>query len=66
MLNRIAISVPSDFDFTLIDTWAKATNRSTGNLAAYLLERGLIEARKEGLVPAEILSSVNGQFFSDL
>lgn len=64
MQNRITVFVPSDYDFELIDTWAKATHRSTGNLAVYLLERGLIEARKEGLVPAEIVSSVNGHFFS--
>ena len=64
MLNRIAISLPSDYDFALFDAWAKATHRSNGNLGAYLLERGLIEARKEGLVPAEVISSVNAQFFS--
>lgn len=66
MQNRLNIVVPSDYDFALITAWAKATQRPTGNLACYLLERGLAEVRKEGGVPAEILSSVNGRFFSDL
>ena len=62
--NRFNIVVPSDYDFALITAWAKATKRPTGNLACYLLERGLAEVRKEGGVPAEIISSVNGDFFS--
>ena len=66
MQNRLALSVPSDYDFALIETWAKSTNRATGNLGAYLLERGLIEARKEGLVPAQVIASVNAKFFSEL
>jgi hypothetical protein len=66
MQTRITISISSDYDAALITKWAEATGRPLGNLACYLLERGLAEARKEGSVPAEIISSVNGDFFSDL
>ena len=64
MQTRITISISSDYDAALITKWAEATGRPLGNLACYLLERGLAEVRKEGGVPAEIISSVNGDFFS--
>ena len=66
MQTRITVSISSDYDAALVTRWAEATGRPLGNLACYLLERGLAEARKEGIVPAEIVSSVNNQFFSDL
>ena len=64
MQTRITVSISSDYDAALITKWAEATGRPLGNLACYLLERGLAEVRKEGGVPAEIISSVNGDFFS--
>ena len=66
MQTRITVSVSSDYDAALVTKWAEATGRPLGNLACYLLERGLAEARKDGIVPAEVVASVNGQFFSDL
>ena len=63
MQTRITVSISSDYDAALITKWAEATGRPLGNLACYLLERGLAEARKEGSVPAEIVASVNGDFF---
>ena len=66
MNSRITVSISSDYDAALITKWAEATGRPLGNLACYLLERGLAEARKEGSVPAEIVASVNGDFFSNL
>ena len=66
MQTRITVSISSDYDAALVTKWAEATGRPLGNLACYLLERGLAEARKDGIVPAEVIASVNGQFFSDL
>ena len=63
MQTRITVSISSDYDAALITKWAEATGRPLGNLACYLLERGLAEVRKEGGVPAEIISAVNGDFF---
>ena len=63
---RISIAVSSAYHTALITTWAEATKRPLSGLGAYLLEKGLETALKEGIVPAEILSSVNNQFFSDL
>ena len=63
---RININLPSDYQAALIEQWSKATNRPVSSMASYLLEKGLETALKEGTVPAEIVSSVNGQFFSDL
>ena len=61
---RIAIQVPSDYQAALIEQWSKAANRPISSMGAYLLEKGLETALKEGIVPAAIVSSVNGQFFS--
>ena len=61
---RIAIQIPSDYQAALIEKWAKATNRPWSSMGSYLLERGLETALKEGIVPAEIVSSVNGDFFT--
>ena len=63
---RISLHVPSDYQAALIEQWSKATNRPVSSMGAYLLEKGLETAVKEGLVPAEIVSSVNGQFFANL
>ena len=63
---RIAIQIPSDYLAALIEEWSKATGRPFSSTGAYLLEKGLETALKEGIVPAEIVSSVNYQFFSDL
>ena len=63
---RISVAVPSAYHEALLETWAAATGRPLASLGAYLLEKGLDTALKEGTVPAEIVSSVNGQFFADL
>ena len=63
---RIALHVPSDYQAALIEQWSKATGRTVSNMGAYLLEKGLETALKEGIVPAEIVASVNGDFFSNL
>jgi hypothetical protein len=63
---RISIAVSSAYNAALINKWAEATGRPLSGLGAYLLEKGLETALKEGIVPAEIVSSVNGDFFSGL
>ena len=63
---RISIAVSSAYHTALITTWAEATKRPLSGMGAYLLEKGLETALKEGIVPAEIIASVNGDFFSNL
>ena len=63
---RISIALSSAYNTALINKWAEATGRPLSGLGAYLLEKALETALKEGIVPAEIVSSVNAQFFSEV
>ena len=63
---RISVAVPSVYYEELLETWAAATGRPLASLGAYLLEKGLETALKEGTVPGELLSYVNNRFAENI
>lgn len=52
---RLQIKLPSAADRFLLRMWASLTGRQVGNLAVFLLEKGLRQALQEGQVPAPVL-----------
>jgi len=59
---RISVAVPSVYHQELLELWADATGRPLASLGAYLLEKGLDTALKEGTVPEALISFVNKRF----
>ena len=56
---RSTVTICSDYDALLINTWAEKTGQSTGRLLAALCESGLALAIEQGRIPQPIIDQVN-------
>ena len=56
---RIAVSISSGLNETLLRHWAQVTGRSLSSLAAFLLEDAIREALRRGDVPAASVEHMN-------
>lgn len=58
--SRFSVTVPSDAHRFLIDWWAALTGRSPANLLSFLVEEAIVQALRNGDVPAEAVTAMNG------
>ena len=58
--SRFSVTVPSDAHRLLIDYWAELTGRSPANLLSFLVEQSIVQALRNGDVPAEAVKAMEG------
>jgi hypothetical protein len=58
--SRFSVTVSSDAHRFLIDWWASLTGRSPANLLSFLVEQSIVQALRNGDVPAEAVKAMEG------
>ena len=58
--SRISVTLGSDAHRFLLDMWAETTGRSTANLASFLMEKAIVDALRNGEVPAAAVQAMEG------
>ena len=57
--SRIAVTVNSGAHRVLLEWWATWTGRSVSNLVSYLLEKAIVDALRNGEVPARAVQCMD-------